>query len=85
LTSARYTRDYRELQAVGDRDSTERPEDRANVARLYAAVSDAVLWNPIARQLAEARPGSLSRDARTFALLNMGRCTTLGSALCAGY
>jgi hypothetical protein len=71
LTSARYTRDYKEVQAVGDRDSTERPEDRANVARLYAVVSDAVLWNSIARQLAEARPGSLSRQARTFALLNM--------------
>jgi len=71
LKGARYTRDYKEVQAVGSRDTAERPHDRANVARLYAAVGDAVLWNPIARQLAEARRDSLSRNARTFALLNM--------------
>jgi hypothetical protein len=71
LNSARYTRDYKEVQAVGGRDSTERPQDRANVAKLYAAIGDAALWNPIARQLAETRRDSLSRNARTFALLNM--------------
>jgi hypothetical protein len=71
LTSARYTRDYKEVQAVGSRDSTGRPQDRADVARLYAAVGDAVLWNAIARQLAEAQRDTLSRNARTFALLNM--------------
>ena len=32
---------------------------------------DAILWNPIARQLAAARHSSLTQNARTFALLNM--------------
>jgi pimeloyl-ACP methyl ester carboxylesterase len=71
LNSARYTRDYKEVQAVGTRDSTERPLDRANVAKLYAAIGDAILWNPIARQLAEARRDSLSRNTRSLALLNI--------------
>jgi hypothetical protein len=71
LTSSRYARDYTEVKAVGGRDSAERPQDRANVVRMYATVGDAILWNPIARQLAAARHASLSQNARTFALLNM--------------
>ena len=71
LTGSRYTRDYKEVKEVGGRDSTERPQDRANVVRLYAALGDATLWNPIARQLAVAHRRSLVENARTFALLNM--------------
>lgn len=71
LKGWRYARDFKEVQMVGARDSGERPEDRAIVARLYAAVGDAMLWNPIAAQLAEARRSSLSQNARTLALLNM--------------
>jgi hypothetical protein len=71
LTSSRYTRDYKEVKAVGGRDSSERPRDRADVVKVYAAVGDAILWNPIARQIAAARYSSLSQNARTFALLNM--------------
>lgn len=71
LTSARYARNYKEVKEVGGRDSTERPQDRTNVVRMYAAVGDAILWNPIARQLAAARRSSMTQNARTFALLNM--------------
>jgi hypothetical protein len=71
LTSSRYARDYKEVKAVGGRESTERPSDRADVVRMYATVGDAILWNPIARQLAVARHSSLAQNARTFALLNM--------------
>jgi membrane-associated phospholipid phosphatase len=71
LTGARYTRAYKEVKAVGGVDSTERPQDRADVARLYAVLGDAILWNPIARQIAVSRHASLSQNARTFALLNM--------------
>lgn len=71
LKSARYTRDYKEVKAVGGRNSSERPQDRANVAKLYAIVGDAILWNPIATQLAAARHGSLSQNARTLALVNI--------------
>lgn len=71
LTSSRYARDYNEVREVGGRDSTKRPQDRTDVVRMYAAVGDAILWNPIARQLAVARRSSLAQNARTFALLNM--------------
>jgi hypothetical protein len=71
LTSSWYIRDYKEVKAVGGRDSTERPKDRADIVRMYEAVGDAILWNPIARQLAKARRSSLAQNARTFALLNM--------------
>jgi hypothetical protein len=71
LTSSRYARDYKEVKDVGGRDSADRPRDRADVVRMYEAVGDAILWNPIARQLAVARHASLAQNARTFALLNM--------------
>jgi hypothetical protein len=71
LTSSRYARDYQDVKTVGARDSTARPPDRANVVRIYAALGDAILWNPIARQLATARRSSLADNARTLALLNM--------------
>ncbi|MEX2124063.1 MAG: vanadium-dependent haloperoxidase [Woeseia sp.] len=71
LTGGKYTSAYREVTEVGGRHSAERPQDRTNVARLYAVSSDAALWNPVARQIATTRRHSLSRNARTFALLNM--------------
>ena len=71
LTGNRYARDYKEVQHVGSRDSTERPHDRANVVMIYAAAGDAILWNPIARQLAAAARSSPAENARTFALLNI--------------
>ena len=71
LTSAKYARDYNELKQVGGLDSTDRPPDRANVARFYAAVSAVGLFNPVARQLSTAQSNSLSQNARLFALLNM--------------
>ena len=51
--------------------SSRRPSDRVHVVQVYAALSDAALWNPIARQLAAVRHRSLADNARTFALLNM--------------
>lgn len=71
MTGRRYARDYDEVKRVGAGDSTERPPDRANAVRVYAAVGDAVLWNSVARQLAAARRRSLVENARAFALLNM--------------
>jgi hypothetical protein len=71
LAGPRYARDYKEVKDGGGRDGTERPLDRANVVRLYAALSDAVLWNRIASQLAAAHRRSLVENARMLALLNM--------------
>ena len=71
LTSARYAKDYNEVKAVGRVDSTERPQDRSDVARFYAMSSPAYVLNLAARQVALAQERSTSHNARAFALLNM--------------
>jgi hypothetical protein len=73
LTSRRYARDYNELKRVGSvtSDLSERPQDRADVARFYAASSPAFVFNLAARQVAAAEGSSLSKNARALALLNM--------------
>jgi hypothetical protein len=73
LTSARYARDFNEVKRVGSTssDPTERPQDRADVARFYNASSPGFIFNLAARQVAAAEGSSLSENARAFALLNM--------------
>jgi hypothetical protein len=81
LTSREYTKDYAELLRVGASDSTARPADRAAVARLYAALSAVGAWNPVARALATAHPGSLTDHARALALLNVAMSDGLATSL----
>jgi hypothetical protein len=73
LTSKRYARDYNEVKRVGSvsSDLTERPQDRADVARFYAVSSPSFVFNLVARQVAAAEGSSLSENARALALLNM--------------
>jgi hypothetical protein len=71
LDSARYTKDYKEVKAVGAAQGADRPKDRADVVTLYAAAGDAILWNPVARQVAARKNSSLPENARAFALLNI--------------
>jgi hypothetical protein len=71
LTSVKYARDYNEVKEVGGINSLDRPQDRADAARFYAAVSPVGIWNPVARQLSAADRTSLSENARALALLNM--------------
>ena len=71
LTSHRYARAYEEVKLQGDRNSATRPQDRADVARMYAIVGDGILWNPVARQLAASGRYSPRQNARIFALLNV--------------
>jgi hypothetical protein len=73
LTSERYARDYNEVKRVGSQssDPTDRPQDRADVARFYAVSSPSFVFNLAARQVAAAEGSSLSENARTLALLNM--------------
>ena len=73
LTSKRYARDYNEVKRVGNvsSDLSERPQDRADVARFYAVSSPSFVFNLAARQVAAAEGSSLSKNARVLALLNM--------------
>jgi hypothetical protein len=71
LRSARYARDYNEVKQVGDVNSTVRPQDRTDVARLYAASDTIEAYHAAARQVAAAQGTSLAENARVFALLSI--------------
>ena len=71
LTSNAYAKAYNEVMTVGSLDSTERPQDRANVALFFAASSPTQALNQAARQVAQEQGRSLSENARALALINM--------------
>jgi hypothetical protein len=71
LTSNLYAKAYNEVMTVGSVNSTERPQDRANVALFYAADSPTQAFNQAAQQVAQEKVHSLSENARAFALINM--------------
>jgi hypothetical protein len=71
LRSRKYAKDYDEVMTVGGVTSTERPPDRADVARFYAASSPSQVVNMAARQVALAQGHSLTHNARALALINM--------------
>jgi hypothetical protein len=77
LTSNAYAKAYNEVMTVGSFNSTERPQDRANVALFYAASSPTQVFNQAARQVAQERGHSLSENARTLALINMAMSDSL--------
>jgi hypothetical protein len=81
LTSGRYRRDYDEVKEVGGVASTQRPQDRADVARFYAATSGSQAWNRAAAQMNASRNQSLSDKARMFALVNMAISDALVSSI----
>ena len=69
--SREYAKAYDEVMTVGSIDSTERPQDRANVALFYAASSPTQVFNQAVQQVAQERWHSLSENARALALVNM--------------
>jgi hypothetical protein len=71
LTSNQYAKAYNEVMTVGSLDSTERPQDRANVVLFYAASSPTLVFNQAAQQVAQEQGRSLSENARALALVNM--------------
>jgi len=71
LTSNLYAKAYNEVMEVGSLNSTDRPQDRANVALYYAASSPTQVFNQAARQVSQERYHSLSENARALALINM--------------
>ena len=71
LDTPQYARDFEEVKRVGRNTSTDRPQDRTDVARFYAATSPGTIMNMAARQIAAAQGRSLSHNARALALINM--------------
>src|SRR5215831_17927287 len=71
LAGGRYAQAYNEVKEVGDINSTQRPQDRTNVALFYASVTPIRIFNPVARLLSANQAKSLSANAHDFAILNM--------------
>jgi hypothetical protein len=71
LRSEHYTRDYDEVKRVGDVASSERPKDRADVARFYEPDDIVPIYFSAARQVSLAQGKTLAENARIFALLGM--------------
>ncbi|HJW98785.1 MAG TPA: vanadium-dependent haloperoxidase, partial [Terriglobales bacterium] len=71
LKSSEYAKAYNEVKTVGSHNSTERSQDRSNVATFYAASSPTQVFNQAARQIAQAQGRSISENARALALINM--------------
>lgn len=71
LTSNEYAKVFNEVMTVGSLTSTERPQDRANVALFFAATSPTQAFNQAARQVAIEKGSSLTENARALALINM--------------
>lgn len=72
LTSNLYAKDLLEVNTMGGVASAQRPADRADVARLYAASSPSFALSMVARQIAAAKGLSLAENARALALIMMG-------------
>jgi hypothetical protein len=71
LTSNLYAKDYLEVKTVGGALSADRPDDRTEVVRLYAATSPSFALSMAARQIAAAQGTSISENARALALMQM--------------
>lgn len=71
LTSNEYAKAYNEVMTGGSIDSTERPQDRADVALFYAASSPTLVFNQVVQQVAQQQGRSLSENARALAVVNM--------------
>jgi hypothetical protein len=80
LTSHEYTKTYNEVMTVGSIDSTERPQDRSNVALFYAAASPTQVFNQAVQQVAQERWHSLTDNARALAVMNMAISDSLVAA-----
>jgi hypothetical protein len=80
LTSHAYAKAYNEVMTVGGIDSTERPQDRANVALFYAASSPTQVFNQVVQEVAQERWHSLSENARALAVMNMAMNDSLVAA-----
>jgi hypothetical protein len=85
LTSSRYAKDYKEVKTVGSLNSTVRPQDRADVARFYAASTPSFIFNLTARQVAAERHHSLTENARALALINVASNDSLVASFATKY
>lgn len=75
LSSAAYAAAFREVRALGGKDSAARTPEQTEIALFWAddpgTSTPPGHWNLIAQEVARARGNTLAQNARLFALLNM--------------
>jgi hypothetical protein len=73
LGSGVYAQDFNEVQRVGalNASADDRPQDRTNVAKLYAVTPGHWLWSWALVQIARTRNDEITDTARVAALMNM--------------
>ena len=71
LHTRKYADAYNEVKLLGSKLSAFRPQDRTDVANLYASASPVQVWNSAARQVSAAQGLTPSQNARLFARLGM--------------
>ena len=71
LQTGVYAQAFNELQTYGDLNSTERPQDRTDVARIYAMSVPPHLWNSVLLQILSGQEAEITDTARIMALMNM--------------
>jgi hypothetical protein len=71
LTTVEYATDFNEVKTVGAVNSADRPQDRTDVARFYAASPPTYVFSQVITQAGNEEGRSLSQNARAFALLMM--------------
>jgi hypothetical protein len=72
LDTPEYAAAFNEAKALGSVNSTARTADQTQVAMLWRqALTNHVVWNRIAQDVADDRDATLVEDARLFALMNM--------------
>ncbi|HEX3977683.1 MAG TPA: vanadium-dependent haloperoxidase [Solirubrobacteraceae bacterium] len=81
LTSARYGADFREVQSLGELNSTTRTADQTAIGTFWGAAPVWVVWNQVADQAAARFDHTLLQNARLFAVLD----TTLADSAVALY
>jgi hypothetical protein len=77
LTGNQYAKAFEEAKTVGGAGSTERPDDRADVVRLYAVLSPTSVASIATRQIAVAKGLSPSESARALALIMVATSDSL--------
>jgi len=72
LSTGKYAQDFNEVQRVGAANASlaDRPADREDVVRLYAATGVGTL-NSLVQQIARTRDDEITDTARTLAVFNM--------------
>jgi PAP2 superfamily len=71
LTSARYSRDFNEVKALGNSNSTIRTAEHTQTAIFWTSDTPTAVWNRVADDLAQQRGRSMLAGARILALMNI--------------